>query len=261
MSPDKTSLKAVPTPRISPQIRERLYRRRYLAPNLVTLGNLFCGFLAIIYASSGREWNAAVAIALAILLDGLDGRVARRLNATSKFGVEFDSFSDLISFGLAPAMLMYHWSFQVKADEFGVFVCFVYAICAATRLARFNISTENLKGFQGLPTPGAAGVVAAVINFMPHVEQTRELVAASTVIMLGLGYLMVSNIPFLSIKTIKLSRKLPLPTTILIGALIALTWYSTDVAFLAISVGYALSGPWGLLAGRFFPQKKEEELS
>lgn len=247
MKDNKSTLQALPTPRISPQIRERLYRRRYLAPNLVTLGNLFCGFLAIIYASSGREWKAAVAIALAILLDGLDGRVARKLNATSKFGVEFDSFSDLISFGLAPALLMYHWCFQQKADEFGVFVCFVYAICAATRLARFNISTENLKGFQGLPTPGAAGVVAALINFMPVVVQSREFVALGTVVMLGLGFLMVSSIPFASIKTVKLSKRLPLPTSILIGGMIALTWYHTYVAFLVISVGYALSGPVQLL--------------
>ena len=144
------------------ELKQRIYRRRYLVPNAVTLANLFCGFLAIIYASSFRFEKAVIAIVLAILLDGLDGRVARRLNATSKFGLEFDSFSDLVSFGVAPAMLIYHWAFQQQADEWGVFVTFVYAICAASRLARFNIAPENLKGFTGLPTPGAAAVVAAL---------------------------------------------------------------------------------------------------
>ena len=89
-----------------PELRERLYRRRYIVPNAVTFGNLFCGFLTIIYATSGRYEKAVAAIAIAFLLDGLDGRVARQLNATSKFGVEFDSFADLVSFGVAPAILM-----------------------------------------------------------------------------------------------------------------------------------------------------------
>jgi CDP-diacylglycerol--serine O-phosphatidyltransferase len=185
------------------EIRDRLYRRRYLVPNAVTLANLFCGFLTIIYATSGRFEKAAIAIALAILLDGLDGRVARSLNATSRFGVEFDSFSDLVSFGVAPAILMYHWSFQLLADEFGVAVCFIYVLCAASRLARFNISAENLSTFEGLPTPGAAGFVAALVNFFPAPPQSLVLSGFGTFVMLSLGLLMVSQIEFLSIKQLK----------------------------------------------------------
>src|SRR4051812_49244437 len=104
--------------------KHRLYRRRYLLPNAVTVGNMFCGFLAMVYANAGHFEKAFAAVFFAILLDGLDGRVARRFNATSKFGVEFDSFSDLVSFGIAPAIMMYCWCFRAHADEFGVVVCF-----------------------------------------------------------------------------------------------------------------------------------------
>ena len=153
-------------------LKERWYRRRFLVPNAVTLANMFCGFLAIVYASNGRYEKAALAIGIAILLDGLDGRVARKLNATSPFGVEFDSFSDLISFGLAPAILIYFWAFASGANEFGVIVTFPYCVAAATRLARFNISPPNLKSFVGLPTPGAAALAAAVVNFAPTVNSS-----------------------------------------------------------------------------------------
>ena len=130
-----------PRRRSREELKELVYRRRYIVPNLVTVGNMFCGFLAIMYGSSGRYKQAVFCIFLAIILDGLDGRVARRLNATSKFGVEFDSFSDLISFGIAPAVMLYHWAFHPVADEFGVFVAFIYVLCAVSRLARFNISS------------------------------------------------------------------------------------------------------------------------
>ena len=108
------------------RIKEIAYRRRYLVPNLVTLGNMFCGYLAIMYATSHRLSESVLTLTIAILLDGLDGRVARKLNATSPFGMEFDSFSDLVSFGVAPAILVYHWAFSSTADEFGVFITFIF---------------------------------------------------------------------------------------------------------------------------------------
>lgn len=225
------------------EIRDRLYRRRYLVPNAVTLANLFCGFLTIIYATSGRFEKAAIAIAIAILLDGLDGRVARSLNATSKFGVEFDSFSDLVSFGVAPAMLVYCWCFQVKADEFGVLVCFIYALCAASRLARFNINVQNLEKFEGMPTPGAAGFVAAMVNFLPAPEPSLVLAAFGTFVMLSLAGLMVSQIEFLSVKTLKIKR-MHLTVTLALGSVIALVWYNSQFGFLTIASLYVLSGPY-----------------
>jgi CDP-diacylglycerol--serine O-phosphatidyltransferase len=228
------------------ELRDTLYRRRYLVPNAVTLGNMFCGFLCIIYAASDRFEKAVIAIAIALLLDGLDGRVARKLNATSKFGVELDSFADLVSFGIAPAILVYHWCFRTVADEFGVLVTFVFALCAASRLARFNISTENLKSFVGLPTPGAAGVVAAVVNFMPRFQPTWVDVTWCSALMLALAYLMVSNIEFFSIKLLKI-RRMQLWGTIALGALIALIWYNSQIGFLTLTLLYAASGPVGLL--------------
>lgn len=234
------------------EIKELLYRRRYAVPNAVTVGNMFCGFIAIMYASSDRLEKAVIAILLAILLDGLDGRVARRLNATSKFGVEFDSFSDVVSFGLAPAVMMYHWAFQKSADEVGVAITFLYALCAASRLARFNISAENLKSFSGLPTPGAAAFVASIIYTAPYQHDSYGFVVLGSVAMVVIAYLMVSTIEFMSIKQAKLSG-LRLKGRILIGLLIALVWKSPSLGLLVLSSIYAGSGPY-LKVRRFFPR-------
>jgi CDP-diacylglycerol--serine O-phosphatidyltransferase len=212
-------------------------------PNAVTVGNMFCGFIAIMYASSGRLEKAVIAILIAILLDGLDGRVARRLNATSKFGVEFDSFSDVVSFGIAPAVMMYHWAFQRSADEIGVAVTFIYALCAASRLARFNISTENLKSFSGLPTPGAAAFIVAIIYTAPYQQDGVWFAVLGSVAMVAIAYLMVSAIEFLSIKQLKLSG-LRLKWRILIGLIIVLVWKSPSLGLLALSGAYAASGPF-----------------
>ncbi len=232
------------------ELKDKLYRQRYLVPNAVTVGNLFCGFLAIIYASSDRFEKAIIAIILAMALDGVDGRVARRLNATSKFGVEFDSFADLISFGLAPAMLMYHWCFRTMADEFGVFICFVYALCAAARLVRFNISEENLGGFEGLASPAAAGLVTAVVNVSPKVHPSETMIVLGTLLMSATAYLMVCKIPYMSVKKMKVSN-LRLTTVIVLGALIALTWYMPRIGFVVLVLAYAASGPLSYLYRRF----------
>jgi CDP-diacylglycerol--serine O-phosphatidyltransferase len=232
--------------KIRRDLKERLYRQRYLLPNAVTLGNMFCGFLTIIYAASGRFEKAVAAIALAILLDGLDGRVARRFNATSKFGVEFDSFSDLISFGLAPALLMYYWCFRVGADEIGVAITFVYAMCAASRLARFNISAENLQSFTGLPTPGAAAGVASLVFLNPVAQESFLYEFLGAGCMLGLAYLMVSRIEFFSIKRLKI-RGIHFWARLGLGVAIALVWYSTKIGFFAVAWAYCLSGPLGLV--------------
>ncbi len=225
------------------EIRELLYRRRYAVPNAVTVGNMFCGFIAIMYASSGRLEKAVFAILIAILLDGLDGRVARRLNATSKFGVEFDSFSDLVSFGLAPAVMMYHWAFQKSADEVGVAVSFLYALCAASRLARFNIASENLKSFTGMPTPGAAAFIAALVFTTPYQHDSYGMVVLATVALVVAAYLMVSTIEFLSVKQLKLSG-IKLKGRIFIGLVIALVWKSPSLGLLVLSSAYVASGPF-----------------
>jgi CDP-diacylglycerol---serine O-phosphatidyltransferase len=233
--------------------RMELKRRgRYLIPNAVTVGNMFCGFLATVYATSGRFEKAAIAIAIAILLDGMDGQVARKLNATSKFGVEFDSFSDLISFGLAPAFLVYHWAFhqQLRGDDFGVFVAFLYVVCAATRLARFNVTQSSLSNFIGLPSPAAAGMVAATVNWSPQLEEPTFLwLAVATVLLSSVGFLMISNIEFSSIKGLKLRTVHPI-VRVSTAIIIALLWYSSRLGFLLVALGYCLSGPFYCLKQR-----------
>ncbi len=228
---------------VKSQFRERMYRRRFLVPNAVTLGNLFCGFLSIIYSCSGRYEKAIIAIAIALLLDGLDGRLARRLQATSKFGVEFDSFSDLVSFGLAPALLIYQWAFRQGADEFGVIMTFAYTLCAAGRLARFNVAqSDDLQGFTGLPTPAAAALVVTMVNLMPDPDLSppRLLMGVSALMMGSLAFLMVSQVEYISVKKIKLRGG---EIFLVLGGLIALLWYFNKTGLFAISLGYVLSGP------------------
>jgi CDP-diacylglycerol---serine O-phosphatidyltransferase len=226
------------------ELKELLYRRRYLVPNLVTVGNMFCGFLAVMYASTDRPRNAFFVLVLAIVLDGLDGRVARKLNATSRFGGEFDSFSDFLSFGIAPAVLMYHWVFHPHADEFGVFVAFVYALCAAGRLARFNIAEPNasLTNFQGLPSPAAAGMVLALVNLGPHFKSDFLMRGLVTVFLLGLAFLMVSNVPYLSIKKLKVTS-LGMRTQLFLGVGLAGLWYRPKEGLFLLMIAYTLSGP------------------
>jgi CDP-diacylglycerol--serine O-phosphatidyltransferase len=177
--------------------------------------------------------------------------VARRLNATSRFGVEFDSLSDLVSFGIAPAFLAYNWCYRVTADEFGVVVCFLYIVCAASRLARFNITESNLKSFTGLPTPAAAGVVVASVNVLPQslMDFNPPFVGAVTLLMLSLSFLMVSRFEFFSIKKVKLSGpSLNIPW--LIAPAIVLVWYNNKIGFLVITLLYAASGPFSWVKSR-----------
>jgi CDP-diacylglycerol--serine O-phosphatidyltransferase len=222
--------------------RAQLHRKRFLVPNAVTLANLFCGFLSIVYSSSGRFEHAAVAIGIAILLDGLDGRVARRLNATSAFGLEFDSFSDLVSFGLAPALLVYNWALRTSADEFGVIVCFLFALAAAGRLARFNTQPSSLKAFCGLPTPAAAGFVAASVRAVSVESWGRFEISLLVATIVGLAFLMVSNVPFFSPKSVTITR-VSARLTAAMGAVIALLWYNDRIGLFLVALAYVASGP------------------
>ena len=136
-------------------------RKVYLVPNIITTGNLFCGFLSVISSCRGNFQTAAWAIFVAAIFDALDGRIARLARATSPFGVQYDSLSDLTSFGIAPAILL-HQSALGQFDRAGMMVSFLFALCSALRLARFNVSVARISKnfFQGLPTPGAANMVA-----------------------------------------------------------------------------------------------------
>jgi len=250
------------------EIIQRWYKRRFILPNAVTVGNMFCGFLALVYATSGRFDKACLAIALGILLDGFDGKVARKLNATSKFGMEFDSLSDVVTFGVAPAVLMYNWCFKATADEFGVLINFIYFICTASRLARFNVTEPDLRRFCGLPSPAAAAGVASFVFLdpfsvtkytvfgyafeKPDLSGTVLATGMGAIIMLSLAYLMVCRIPYISIKVFQM-KGMPLRGRLAIGLVIALVWWIPQWSLFLISAGYALSGPIAL----FVLPKKE----
>lgn len=227
------------------KIRSRFVPSRFLLPSLVTMVGIFCGFLAIVSASQGKFLYAVQCILFAIILDGLDGRIARRLNATSAFGREFDSLSDVIAFGVAPALLMYYWGFDRLADEFGILISFVFVVCSATRLARFNIIVdEEPKGwFTGLPTPAAAAALAALVYY--HPEQISSMLSTGllTAYTIFLALMMVSTFHFLSVKNFKLTQTNLRQTILLLAVTVGLLWYHSKLLIPILLGAYACSGP------------------
>ncbi len=227
----------------------------YLLPNLFTTGGLFGGFFAIIAASQGKFEAACIAVFVAAVLDGLDGRVARLTNTQSEFGVQYDSLADLISFGMAPAMVMYHWALvAMKLDsptlgKIGWLAAFLYAACAALRLARFNsqVGTVDKRWFVGLASPAAAGLMASFVwtcqVFGWSGEELRYAALALTVVA---GLLMVSRIRYSSFKGSgsgpKADRVPFFALVIALAVLIAL-WIAPAVTLLTACTLYALSGP------------------
>ncbi|GAB6068578.1 CDP-diacylglycerol--serine O-phosphatidyltransferase [Methylothermus subterraneus] len=222
-------------------------RRRgiYLLPNLFTTGCLFCGFYAVTAAMNGQFDKAAFSIFAAMVMDGLDGRVARLTHTQTAFGAEYDSLSDMISFGLAPALVMYLWSLSFLA-KLGWFASFVYTAATALRLARFNtqLSVEDKRYFQGLPSPSAAAIVAGMVwlgesyglegNAMRYVAIVTTTLAA---------LLMVSNFRYYSFKSLNIRGKVPF--VVIIAVMLALAVILTDpqlMLFLLFSA-YAASGP------------------
>jgi CDP-diacylglycerol--serine O-phosphatidyltransferase len=181
-------------------------RKIYIVPNIVTSANMFCGFYSVVASLHGEILRAAWAILAASVFDMLDGRVARLAKATSQFGVEYDSLSDLISFGMAPAVLFYVWALQ-PFERIGWLAAFLYLICGALRLARFNVTTAKLSGkyFQGLPIPMAAGMIATFIifNLTMNWPAPGSWISRDTIVLvltLGLASLMVSTVRFPSFK-------------------------------------------------------------
>lgn len=248
MEPERS---AAARPRL---VRGRLQGKMFLIPSLITVLGNFCGFLAIISAATGHFEYAVKAIAVAFILDGLDGRVARRLNATSEFGREFDSLSDVVAFGVAPAVLVYMWAFQNMVDEFGMVVAFALVACGATRLARFNIDTAHRRHFVGLPIPAAAGAVCSIIYMLPEPLTSAEAISAMLVYTALIAGLMVSTLPFFSVKHLKLTDGNPRLNIGILAAAVALVWYQHRVVLLIVLNGYALSGPFIYFARKFAPK-------
>ncbi|MEW5966813.1 MAG: CDP-diacylglycerol--serine O-phosphatidyltransferase [Pseudomonadota bacterium] len=235
------------SPRRLPE-RERLRMRDrgiYLLPNLFTTGALFAGFYAIVQAMNGRYEYAAVAIFIAMVLDGLDGRVARMTRTQSAFGAEYDSLSDMVSFGVAPALVIYEFALQ-GLGKLGWIAAFVYCAGAALRLARFNTQLDqptDKRFFQGLPSPSAAALVAGFVWVMVEYgirgEEMRWLAA---LIALFAGLSMVSNFRFYSGKEINLRKSVPFFVILLIVLLFILISTSPPEVLFAGFVLYGLSG-------------------
>ncbi len=221
----------------------------YLLPNLFTSASLFSGFFSIISTFKGNYIPASIAILVAIVLDGMDGRVARLTHTTSQFGMEYDSLSDLIAFGVAPALLVYLWALT-PFGRWGWLAAFLYVICGALRLARFNTSATNtdLKYFKGLPIPGAAGMIATTVLLLNHVGKSE--IHKNMIILLliyTLAFLMVSNIRFNSLKGININTRKPFNTLVIMILLFIIVASEPPLMLFLISLGYVISGPFNIL--------------
>jgi CDP-diacylglycerol---serine O-phosphatidyltransferase len=240
-------------------VSSRFQGKLFLVPTFITVLSIFSGFLAILMSLKGNFEYATQCIAIAFILDGLDGRVARRLNATSSFGKEFDSLSDLVAFGVAPAVLMYGWAFGSVADEFGILISFALVVCGATRLARFNIMPETGKHFVGLPIPAAAGALASYVYLSPSPIENRMAVYFMIGYTLLIASLMVSTLTFFSIKHMKFTdAKRPHYYLLLLSAVVALFWYHIRIALVVIFTGYVLSGIVNYILKKLAPKQFEE---
>jgi len=224
----------------------RKVRRRgvYLLPNLLTTGALFSGFYAIIAGMNGDFVIAAVAIIVAGIFDGLDGRVARLTNTSSAFGVQYDSLSDMVSFGVAPAIVMFSWGLE-PIGKYGWTAAFAFAACTALRLARFNtqVDTADKRYFTGLASPAAAGLVATTVWVGSGVEVGVQLSIFVGLLTLFASLLMVSNIRYYSFKGIDFRGRVPFVVILGVVLLFVIIATNPDVVLLGIGVIYASSGP------------------
>ncbi len=226
---------------MNPELRRRGI---YILPNLFTTAALFAGFYAIVQAMNGRFESSAVAIFIAMVLDGLDGRVARLTHTQSAFGAEYDSLSDMVSFGAAPALVVYEWALK-GMGKLGWIAAFVYCACAALRLARFNtnLGVIDKRYFQGLPSPAAAALVAGLVWVLLDLGYSgKDARWYACVLTIFAGVTMVSNIRYWSGKDINLRRSVPFMVVPAIGlGYILLSSYPPGILF-ALFLGYALSG-------------------
>ena len=225
----------------------------YLLPNLITSASLFAGFYSIVSSLDGNFERAAMAIFIAGILDGLDGRIARLTHSTSKFGVEYDSLADLIAFGLAPGLLIFTWALR-PFGRYGWFAAFLYGVCGALRLARFNVqlTTIESKRFNGLPIPAAAALVATTVLIFFYLGKGHDTAKHITVLIevYALAFLMISNVKYYSFKELNPSQRMPF--SLLVGLVFLLIVIAAEpvISLLILSFGYVVSGPITTLIDR-----------
>ena len=246
-------------PLLDPSLRERSI---YLLPNLFTTGALFAGFFAIVQAMAGYYEQAAVAIFIAMVMDGLDGRVARLTHTQSAFGAEYDSLSDMVSFGVAPALILYVWALK-PMGKLGWIAAFIYCAAAALRLARFNtkLDESDKRYFQGLPSPAAAALLAGLVwvahdngvsgDYIFYSWLQMKWIAFSFTLFAGLT--MVSDLRYFSGKDFNLRRSVPFVVVLMIVLALVCISYSPAEMLFALFVAYGLSGYIGWLMRRFSP--------
>ena len=237
----------------------------YLLPNLFTTAGLFAGFYAIVSAINNQYEAAAVAIFIAMVLDGLDGRIARLTHTQSDFGAEYDSLVDMVAFGLAPALVVYLWCLQ-SLGKVGWLVAFIYAACAALRLARFNSQNGGAEKryFKGLASPSAAALVAGFIwvgsdwvSVDVASEPSRFITVVGLVVTLFAALLMVSNVLFRSFKDFDMKGRVPFVALLIVVMVFVLISIDPPIVLFAGSLIYALSGPVGALMRRSSKRSQE----
>jgi CDP-diacylglycerol---serine O-phosphatidyltransferase len=216
----------------------------YMLPNMITLAALFAGFYAVVMAMNGRFELATVGVFSAMVLDSLDGRVARMTNTQSAFGEQMDSLSDMVSFGAAPALIAYVWALK-NLGRWGWIAAFVYCACAALRLARFNVNTAvvDKRYFQGLPSPAAAALVVGFIWIAAENGIEPQNVAWwMFAFSLFAGLTMVTNVPFYSFKDMHMKKSVPFASIVLVALGIAVVNIDPPTVLFSLFVGYSLSG-------------------
>lgn len=234
-----------------------MIEKKCILPNFLTVMSMFCGFYSIVSSIQGNYVAAAYAILVAFVFDGLDGKVAKALNATSKFGVQLDSLSDLVSFGVAPAVLIYMW-LLIPYGRLGWMAAFLFVACGALRLARFNVQAGKVDStfFVGLPIPSAAGIIATSVLFVKDVfgNPTDFSIPVTYVFMIYLlAFLMVSSLPYYSFKKVEGISKRPFNIMVLFVLFIFIIGMYPEVFLFLFFVGYIFSG---LLLGLLRYKKK-----
>ena len=228
------------------KIKANAHRGIYLLPNLFTTFGIFCGFYGIIASMKGNYSDAAFALFVAMLMDSFDGRVARMTNTASDFGAEYDSLADIISFGVAPAIIAYNWASLDQLGKLGWLAAFVYVVCGALRLARFNIMPETIdkRYFQGLPIPSAAGVIIGLVWFGEVMLWDAATLAIPVAIITTVcGLLMVSNFRYHSFKEVDWKGKVPFVSLLLMVLIVIMVASNPPLVLFPVFSLYLLSGP------------------
>jgi CDP-diacylglycerol--serine O-phosphatidyltransferase len=239
------------------QFREKSRRGMYIIPSLFTVSNMFCGFFSVSSAIQGNFERAGLLIGIAMILDTLDGRIARMTHTSSDFGVQLDSLADVISFGFAPAVLCYQWAFYLYEnrliDRAGWIGCFLFVICGACRLARFNVQTTghpDKRYFTGMPIPAAAGFVASTIYRFPERVAGEFWAFLAVAVMLLLAFLMVSRIRYRTFKDLNLRQPRSYRTIVIIALILGFVAFDLKNALITLAFLYAISGMIGAVIGR-----------